>query len=98
MKRLGKFLLRFVAFALVLVLAFVVSSKVWTSQDNRKADMTTTGPYAADVESLNKHPLPKWFQDAKFGVMLHWGLYSVPGYAPKGKTLNQLLATSTGMR
>ncbi len=96
MKRLGKFLLRSTALVLVLVLAFVVSSKLWTWQDNRKADMTTTGSYTADVESLNKHPLPKWFQDAKFGVMLHWGLYSVPGFAPKGKTLNQLLTSEYG--
>ena len=96
MKRLGKFLLRFVALVIVLVLAFVISSRVWTWQDDRKAELTTTGPYTADVESLNKHPLPKWFQDAKFGVMLHWGLYSVPGFAPKGKTFTQLLQTEYG--
>ncbi|MFF1820970.1 alpha-L-fucosidase [Kribbella sp. NPDC058245] len=96
MKRLGKFVLRFVALVIVLVLAFVVSSKVWTWQDDRKAELTTTGPYTADLESLKKHPLPKWFQDAKFGVMIHWGLYSVPGFAPKGKTFPQLLATEYG--
>ena len=37
--------------------------------------------------------MPKWFQDAKFGVMIHWGLYSVPGYAPTGTTLDKLLET-----
>ncbi|MFC9690264.1 alpha-L-fucosidase [Kribbella sp. NPDC056951] len=89
-------LLRFVALVIVLVLAFVISSKVWTWQDDRKATMTTTGPYTADLESLNKHPLPKWFQDATFGVMIHWGLYSVPGFAPKGKTFPQLLASEYG--
>ncbi|MET7277103.1 alpha-L-fucosidase [Kribbella sp. NPDC005582] len=89
-------LLKFVAVLIVLVLAFVVSSKVWIWQDDRKAELTTTGPYTADLESLNKHPLPQWFQDAKFGVMLHWGLYSVPAFAPKGKTFPQLLASEYG--
>lgn len=30
-------------------------------------------------KSLKTHPLPKWFQDAKLGIFIHWGLYSVPG-------------------
>ncbi len=38
--------------------------------------------YKATVESLDKHPVPEWFSDAKLGVMVVWGLYSVPGYAP----------------
>lgn len=38
--------------------------------------------YAATVESLNQHPLPGWFDDAKLGIFVHWGLYSVPGWAP----------------
>ncbi len=35
-------------------------------------------------ESLNKREIPAWFEDAKFGIFIHWGLYSVPAYAPKG--------------
>src|SRR5699024_9909185 len=31
---------------------------------------------------LNSHPLPDWFDDAKFGIFIHWGAYSVPAYAP----------------
>src|SRR6202045_1704470 len=38
--------------------------------------------YEASLESLNKHPLPKWYADAKLGIFIHWGLYSVPGWAP----------------
>jgi len=34
------------------------------------------------VESLNKHSLPEWYDDAKLGIFIHWGLYSVPGWAP----------------
>ena len=33
--------------------------------------------------SLRKHQVPDWFQDAKFGIFIHWGLYSVPAFAVK---------------
>src|SRR6266498_2324639 len=38
--------------------------------------------YEPTLESLNQHPLPKWYDDAKLGIFIHWGLYSVPGWAP----------------
>ena len=31
---------------------------------------------------LKRHPVPEWFQDAKLGIFIHWGLYSVPAWAP----------------
>lgn len=36
--------------------------------------------YKPTWESLDKHPLPKWFNDAKFGIFIHWGVYAVPAY------------------
>jgi alpha-L-fucosidase len=38
--------------------------------------------YEATIESLDKHPLPEWYAGAKLGIFIHWGLYSVPGWAP----------------
>lgn len=38
-------------------------------------------PYQETEASLRTHPLPTWFDDAKLGIFIHWGLYSVPGYA-----------------
>jgi alpha-L-fucosidase len=38
--------------------------------------------YQPTLESLNQHPLPPWYADAKLGIFVHWGLYSVPGWAP----------------
>ena len=29
------------------------------------------------VESLQQYECPEWFRDAKFGIYLHWGAYSV---------------------
>ena len=31
-------------------------------------------------ESLSAYKCPDWFRDAKFGIFIHWGLYSVPGF------------------
>ncbi|MDX9846574.1 MAG: alpha-L-fucosidase [Tenuifilaceae bacterium] len=31
-------------------------------------------------ESLRSRPYPQWFKDAKLGVFIHWGVYSVPSY------------------
>lgn len=41
--------------------------------------------YQNNWESLNSRPVPQWFADAKFGIFIHWGLYSVPAFAPKGQ-------------
>jgi alpha-L-fucosidase len=38
--------------------------------------------YDATIQSLDRHPLPQWYDDAKLGIFIHWGLYSVPGWAP----------------
>jgi len=40
--------------------------------------------YEPKWESLDSRPVPAWFEDAKFGIFLHWGPYSVPAWAPKG--------------
>lgn len=38
------------------------------------------GPYSDTWESLSDFEVPVWFKKAKFGIFLHWGLYSVPAY------------------
>ena len=39
-----------------------------------------SGPYQAAWESLEKYEVPAWYQDAKFGIFIHWGAYSVPAF------------------
>jgi Alpha-L-fucosidase len=39
------------------------------------------GPFRPDWESLQKYEVPEWFQDAKFGIFIHWGVYSVPAFS-----------------
>ena len=37
--------------------------------------------YDPDWPSLDSRPLPQWYDEAKIGVFMHWGPYSVPGIA-----------------
>ena len=38
------------------------------------------GPFKDNWESLSKFEAPKWYRNAKFGIFIHWGVYSVPAY------------------
>ncbi|KAF1796938.1 alpha-L-fucosidase-domain-containing protein [Mucor lusitanicus] len=40
--------------------------------------------YQQDERSLHGHSPPHWYETAKFGIFIHWGLYSVPSWAPVG--------------
>src|ERR1700688_1932545 len=38
------------------------------------------GQFQPTWESLQHYQVPAWYQDAKFGIFLHWGVYSVPAF------------------
>lgn len=38
--------------------------------------------YQADWTSIDSRPIPTWFTDAKFGIFIHWGVFSVPAWGP----------------
>ena len=38
--------------------------------------------YQPNWSSLNQRKIPEWFHNDKFGIFIHWGVYSVPSYAP----------------
>jgi len=44
------------------------------------AQQKREGPYQATTESLRQHKAPQWFEDAKFGIFIHWGVYAVPAF------------------
>ncbi len=49
-------------------------------------------PDSDRLKALKAHRAPPWYRDAKFGIFIHWGLYSIPAYAPTGKgNLNEIL-------
>jgi alpha-L-fucosidase len=44
--------------------------------------ISVNAQYQSSWESIDSRPVPIWFEDAKFGIFIHWGLYSVPSYSP----------------
>jgi alpha-L-fucosidase len=42
--------------------------------------VSASGPFQANWESLKRYQTPDWYQDAKFGIFIHWGVYSVPAF------------------
>lgn len=41
---------------------------------------TSPPRYDPTWESLDRRPLPSWFDQAKFGIFIHWGVFSVPSF------------------
>src|ERR1017187_9839381 len=39
-----------------------------------------TGPFRPNWDSLKHYQVPAWYLDGKFGIFLHWGVYSVPAF------------------
>ena len=38
-------------------------------------------------QALRSHLVPDWFEDAKFGIFVHWSLSCIPAWAPRGGSL-----------
>jgi alpha-L-fucosidase len=38
------------------------------------------GPFRPEWQSLQTYKVPEWYRDAKFGIFIHWGIYSVPAF------------------
>ena len=50
--------------------------------------------YAPTWDSLAKHTAPAWFDDAKFGIFFHWGIYSVPAFENEWYSRNMYIEGS----
>jgi alpha-L-fucosidase len=43
-------------------------------------EVNESGKFRADWGSLQQYAEPEWYKDAKFGIFIHWGVYSVPAF------------------
>lgn len=50
-----------------------------------------TMTYESTLASVARHPLPDWYEDAKFGIFIHWSLSCIPAYAPVRQDMAELL-------
>ena len=60
--------------------------------------LANSGPssYTASWSSVDQHPpAPEWFQDAKFGIYYHWGVFSVPAFSSEWYPRNMYVGGST---
>jgi len=56
--------------------------------------VASQGPFQPTWESLTRFTVPEWYRDAKFGIFIHWGLYSVPAYGNEWYPRNMYLQDS----
>ncbi len=56
-----------------------------------RAETAAARPFDATWESLAGYRTPGWFADAKFGIFLHWGVYSVPAFGNEWYSRNMYL-------
>jgi alpha-L-fucosidase len=66
--------------ALAILLLQGLDQKAVTQETSGQAVPTQETP---TWEELRARPYPQWFQDAKLGIFIHWGVYSVPAFSGK---------------
>ncbi|MEM3844837.1 MAG: alpha-L-fucosidase [Candidatus Parvarchaeota archaeon] len=49
----------------------------WLKHIDKEVEL---GPFKDSWESLNNYKIPAWYENAKFGIFIHWGVYSVPAF------------------
>ncbi len=52
------------------------------------------GPYEDTWKSLSSYHVPQWYRDAKFGIFIHWGIYSVPAFGSEWYSRNMYIQGS----
>lgn len=57
-------------------------------------EVIAKGPYRADWNSLSAYRVPEWYKDAKFGIFIHWGVYSVPAFGNEWYSRNMYIQGS----
>lgn len=62
------------------MLALLISNLFYV-RISRAEDAPKSGPFQPNWTSIaSQYQVPEWYRDAKFGIFIHWGVYSVPAY------------------
>jgi len=70
----------------------VLAQPADTAKLDREPTRVGEGEIDADLASLNARPLPGWFDDAKFGIFIHWGIWATPAFAPRLGSIGEVFA------
>ena len=86
------------AACLVLAQAAPLCAQQHAQDVRRQLDRVEQGtrgqPFQPDWDSLGAYRVPAWFRDAKFGIFIHWGVYSVPAFGNEWYPRNMYLQGS----
>lgn len=61
---------------------------------NTIEEVIAGGPYQDTWESLSRYNVPEWYRNAKFGIFIHWGIYSVPAFGSEWYSRNMYVKDS----
>ena len=89
----------------IAVLAFLAAATIGRGQtpavDSRRAEILKTvdevaaaGQFKPNWQSLSGYKPAEWYEDAKFGIFIHWGVYSVPAFGNEWYPRNMYLEGS----
>ena len=67
-----------------LCIFYVVASTVYIVNGEQDVEFE----YKPTWDSLDSRPLPTWFDDVKFGIFIHWGVFSVPSFGSEWFWIN----------
>jgi len=72
-----------------ILICFVATTYTTITKDHvDNHDLDDIGKYEPTWESLDTRPLPQWYDDAKVGIFIHWGVYAVPSYGSEWFWMN----------
>ena len=57
-------------------------------------EVIARGPYDATWASLSHYKTPDWYKQLKFGIFIHWGVYSVPAFGSEWYSRNMYIQGS----
>lgn len=57
-------------------------------------EVISKGKYKDTWESLQQYRVPEWYERAKFGIFIHWGVYSVPAFGNEWYSRNMYIQGS----
>lgn len=79
-----QYLILFIFIGLTSTEAFSQDQPSSTSSENRLLQkiesVAHNGPFQPEWKSLEQYNIPTWYKEAKFGIFIHWGVYSVPAF------------------
>jgi alpha-L-fucosidase len=98
--RTGRRGVAWLTFTILIILSLAPASGLFAQNDRRKEllkivdKVAAQGPFHPDWNSLEGYQVPDWYQDAKFGIFIHWGVYSVPAFDNEWYPRNMYLVDS----